>query len=598
MPVVTQQAPQFTVEAAEGLARSRYGLTAAARPLPSYIDQNFLLLAADGARFVLKIANAAEDRAVLDFQQGALDYLAAQHPGIPCQHVRPPLSGEPITTVEDDEGTAHLVWMVTYLPGRLMAHVRPHTPELLRSLGRFLGRLDAALEGFLHPAMHRYMPWDLKRALDHRPRLAHVEEPAQRALVERFLAHFETAVLPVLPRLRASVIHNDANDYNVLVEGTGWDAAVAGLIDFGDMVHTPTVCELAAGVTYAMLGKADPLASAAQVVGGYHEAYPLAEEELDALYGLIGARLCISVLMAAHRKKLEPENAYLTISEAPAWALLEHLAGVHPRLARATFRHACGLDPCPEATRVAAWLKEHAAAVAPVVGHDLKEAPVVVFDFSVGSTEWDYAALTQPTLAARAVAERMRAEGAAVGVGRYDEARLVYTAEQFGENEAERRTVHLGLDLFQEAGSPVFAPLEGTVHSFADNARPLDYGPTILLEHRVSEDLTFYTLYGHLSRASLDGLQAGKPVRKGEHIGWLGETHENGGWAPHLHLQLIADLLGCKGDFPGVAKASERAVWLGLCPDPNLLMGIPAARFPARERSREEILAARAAHLG
>src|SRR5690606_22350572 len=137
--------------------------------------------------------------------------------------------------------------------------------------------------------------------------------------------------------------------------------------------------------------------------------------------------------------------------------------------------------------------------------------------------------------------------------------------EQFRPFGSEPRTLHLGIDLFQPAGAPVFAPLDGTVHSFADNDLPLDYGPTVLLEHRPDGCPPFFTLYGHLSRASLDGLAEGRPVAKGERIGALGTPDENGGWAPHLHFQLVTDLLARRGDFPGVGTVSERAVWTSLC---------------------------------
>ncbi len=138
----------------------------------------------------------------------------------------------------------------------------------------------------------------------------------------------------------------------------------------------------------------------------------------------------------------------------------------------------------------------------------------------------------------------------------------------------------------------------GTVHSFQDNAAPYDYGPTIILQHQPTEDLSFYTLYGHLSRDSLEGLQVGMAVKQGQEIGRIGDIAVNGGWTPHLHFQIIGDLLGREGEFPGVAPASRREVWLSLCPDPNLLLGIPADRFPPSPPDKAALLAGRAAHLG
>jgi hypothetical protein len=189
-----------------------------------------------------------------------------------------------------------------------------------------------------------------------------------------------------------------------------------------------------------------------------------------------------------------------------------------------------------------------------------------------------------------------------VGVGRYNEARQIYTGEGFrmpGNDGDEWRTIHIAVDLFMPAGMPLFAPLDGTVHSFANNAYDFDYGPTIILQHDIAEiGLTFYTLYGHLSVDSLEGLYEGQPIRKGDEIARIGDYPINGNWPPHVHFQIITDLLDEACGYNGVAQASQRAVWLSLCPDPNLILGIPADRFPAEGRSKAEIMQIRARHLG
>lgn len=160
-------------------------------------------------------------------------------------------------------------------------------------------------------------------------------------------------------------------------------------------------------------------------------------------------------------------------------------------------------------------------------------------------------------------------------VGGYDEERAIYSGPVFeAPDGVESRTIHLGIDIFTAAGTPIFAPLAGRVHSFQDNANPKDYGPTIILEHQITSQLTFYTLYGHLSRESLDGLSIGKPVAAGEAIARLGAAAVNGDWPPHLHFQLILDMQGRLGDYPGVFKKSEREQWKRICPDPAPFLGI------------------------
>jgi 4-aminobutyrate aminotransferase-like enzyme len=198
----------------------------------------------------------------------------------------------------------------------------------------------------------------------------------------------------------------------------------------------------------------------------------------------------------------------------------------------------------------------------------------------------------------------MRAANSSVGIGRYNEARPIYTSDQYkleGNDGPEWRTVHIGLDIFMEAGLPVLAPLGGVVHSFRNNDVPLDYGPTIILQHTVGDKdrpLTFYTLYGHLSADSLNGLYEGKHIAQGTPFCKIGNYPVNGGWPPHLHFQIITDLLDRTGEFPGVARPSQREIWLSLSPDPNLIVGIPSESFPIDGLSVEEIRRERAEHIG
>lgn len=158
--------------------------------------------------------------------------------------------------------------------------------------------------------------------------------------------------------------------------------------------------------------------------------------------------------------------------------------------------------------------------------------------------------------------------------GGYDEQRGLYKRSTLFTKPGEVvRNLHLGIDLWTDAGTPVLAVLPGTIHSFRDNAGLGDYGPTVILEHNI-ENQRFYTLYGHLSRQSLRGLKPGMVVAQGKEIAQLGAASENGDYAPHLHFQVIRNLYDYNGDFPGVTSTSERDTFLGNCPDPNLLLKI------------------------
>src|SRR6266446_1170790 len=585
------------------LARELYGLETSAQALPGEYDDNFHLRTSDSRAYVLKVMHPAREQSFLDMQCRALAHLAERAPHLSLPRAIRNLKGELFASIPGAEGSARLVWLLTFVEGRVLAEVRPHSPELLGNLGRFLGEMDAALQTFSHPTAHRELKWDSSRAGWIKNILQHVADAKQRALVERFLVLHETEVAPVLPRLRRSVIYGDANDHNVLVsEPWPLPRKVASVIDFGDMHHGLIVSEPAIAAAYAILGKKDPLPVAAAIVAGYHGAFPLDEMELSVLYALIGARLAVSVTNSAHRKTVKPDDPYVTVSEAPAWEALERLGKIHPRFAHYTFRGACGLAHVPHGEKIKRWLRANAGSASSILESDLRIAPSVVFDLSVGSTFLgaDPNAAVKPALTEK-IFHEIKPVGGLTVLGRSDEARLVYTSPLFGASgnpTDERRTIHLGIDLFVEPGTPLRAPLDGVVHILANNSAPLDYGPLVILRHETGEGEEFFTLYGHLTKDTLSGLRVGQRIARGEDFARLGATPENGGWAPHVHFQFILDLLELGADFPGVAYASQRAVWTSLSPDPNLLLGITPDRFLAEEPEFSKTLATRRALLG
>jgi 4-aminobutyrate aminotransferase-like enzyme/Ser/Thr protein kinase RdoA (MazF antagonist) len=594
---------RLSVSEAQSLALNIYGLDVVAQPLDGEMDDKFHLIATTGAEFVLKVMHPERESWFVEMQCAALAHLAAKEPELSLPQVRPTRDGQLLATIKDSAGDTRLVWMLGYLPGKLFAHVKPHSDQLLCDLGEWLGRLDQALADFEHPSVEREMKWDLARAAWIREDLHLISDPAQQALIKHFIGHYESAILPALVHLRRSFIHNDANDYNVLVEvARGESPRISSVIDFGDLILTNTVCEVAIAAAYALLDDRDPLRAAAQVVAGYHRASPLTEEEISFLYWLIGMRLAVSVTVSARRKIAEPENKYLTISEAPAWRALERLAAIHPRFAEYTFRQVCGLPPSSASERVCAWLHDNTNNFAPVIEQDLRQVPSTIIDLSVGSLLVGADPATVETEALTEIVFReMRAAGVEVGVGRYDEARALYLTSAFAPDAHhptdERRTIHLGIDLFVEAGAPVFAPLDGEVYCVANNDARLDYGPLVILKHAIEDGTDFYTLYGHLGDSAL-ALTVGQRVAAGERFAEIGAPPTNGDWPPHLHFQLIIDLLELDRDFPGVAYSSQREIWKSLSPDPNLILGIPATRFPVEEVPKTETLAMRRRLLG
>lgn len=320
--------PKCTLDNARLLAKELFGVEGEVRQLASYSDQNFLV----GGTHVLKIANSSEPEHVLQFQQAALQHVHSQDPALNTPQVIPLVSGEVLGSWQEQ----HLVWMVNFIPGQFISDLDALSQSFLHSLGAYLGRLDHALGSFNHEAMHRDLQWDLQHAARLTDFVQYIDDPGRAGLIEKFIARFNTHVRPRFSRLRVSVIHNDANDNNILVNKEG--TSIKGIIDFGDMVYTYTIGELAIAVAYMILGKESPLHIAGAVAKGYHSVYPLQRDEIEVLFDLVCMRLCTSVCMSAREKRKAPENEYLAISEAPAWNTLAQLAAMNPQQATRTLQ--------------------------------------------------------------------------------------------------------------------------------------------------------------------------------------------------------------------------------------------------------------------
>ncbi|MEZ4958280.1 MAG: aminotransferase class III-fold pyridoxal phosphate-dependent enzyme [Saprospiraceae bacterium] len=579
--------PGYSTLQAENLAAKYFGLHAAATHLPGELDFNFLLKTQDDERFVLKVYHVGEAWESLDAQNKLLLHLAGNLPELPLPRLIPNQAGEHITTFEDSQQQKRFVRLLTWKDGRVFAKVNPHSPELLHSLGRMLGLLCKGLQGFGHPAAHRFIKWDVAQVAWVEDKLHLIQEKEQRELAAHFYELIKNGAIPHFSALRKSVLYNDANDYNILVSNDLENPVVTGVIDFGDFVFSNTINELAIAIAYAVLDKPDPLSAAAHIVKGAHGVFPLEENELEILYYLVAARLVISVTASAINRHEHPENGYLLISERPAWELLEKWRQITPQFAHFTFRHACGMEPCPAKNSWQALVDgQQLDAVFPV---DLSNCQQVKMDLSIGSLDLgnnsNFESLHQFERAIQRIIEEQLPPNFTISqppipliaVGGYGEVRPFYTTDAYkaeGNQGPQWRTVHMGLDMMAAAGTAVRAPLQGRVFSFQNNKGEKDYGPTIILEHEetvAGQPFRFYTLYGHLSEASLCGIVEGQTFLKGESLAFIGAPSENGHWPPHLHFQVMLDMLGNKGDFPGVAFPERWEVWKSCCPDPMQL---------------------------
>ena len=343
----------FTESFVESLTAEHYGLTVTAKALSGEYEFNFLLTAKDGTKYIFKAASDEHSFDFFDAQVKIVQHL--QQSGIADRFYKfiPNRDGDPMTIVNTDNKKYYLR-LLTYLEGEFWIHAKEKPDTLYYNLGDFLGKMDKALQNFSHPAMHRPYVWDINRAADANNKLHCIKDHERRRIAGYFLLQFETEVLPHISSLRHAYAHHDANDTNVLIKGD----QVSGLIDFSDMVYTALVNNLAVACTYAMMGLTDPLQAATWIVKGYHNAYPLTEQETDLLYYLVAARLCISVTQSAYNAFIETGNEHHFVSEAPAWDLLYELLRINPLKAQDHFRKGCGFAGLIGSTDHADLIKE------------------------------------------------------------------------------------------------------------------------------------------------------------------------------------------------------------------------------------------------
>jgi 4-aminobutyrate aminotransferase-like enzyme/Ser/Thr protein kinase RdoA (MazF antagonist) len=334
------------------LAREAYGLTVSVERLPGE-NLNFLLEGQDGRRFVLKLAGAELPGQVVDLEHRMIERLISAGIKLELPRIIPNQNGQIESPLHTEDGGSQRARLLSFVGGTPWNWAADPTPERLQDLGRTLARIDLVLGGMDHPAAHRTHTWDLANASQHRDKIVLIETHAERRLVEWGFHLYAAAAAPRLDDLPHVIIHGDANDENILVDGE----KVVGLLDFADSLYNPVVCDLAVALAYALLDFPEPLEKGAEIVCGYDELRPLSLDELEVLFPLVCGRLSTTVAVAAERRKLDPNHPNWFVTEARAWTLLQHLAAVDPQ----------------EATRVLAAGTGHAGSFGVNIGEMLRE---------------------------------------------------------------------------------------------------------------------------------------------------------------------------------------------------------------------------------
>ena len=488
-------------------------------------DRNVLVTTDDGGPFVLKIARASASRDELDFETALLEHLATKDLSFATPRLTATTSGDYVAAVAFG-GRTHHVRLLTWLPGALAASLPWQSPALLEEIGAAAAHLVVALDDFTHPAATRTHHWDMRRAPDAvRACLDFVTDPAQHAAVETILPWFDALVAPKLDALRTGVVHQDLNDFNLLVDRDAEGRAhVCGVIDPSDALHTAQVMELAIAVAYAMLRKPAPLAAACTVVRGFDAVRPLSDDELAVLFPLAAVRLCANASTWSRRQAEDGGNAYGAERMRHTFPVIERLATIDPAVAEAMLRHACGREAVPAALAVRSFLAS--ATVTP-----LFDPPLPYVDLTPTADD--------------------AGAPAALGYAGHDEAVFAHAAVR-AEGNDEPATIRLGIDAFCPAGTRVHAPLAGVIA--ATDAT------SVVLQHVTDSGVAFWSGYDGVSAAP--ARPVGSEVGAGDALGVVSGTA--------LHVQLTC----LPAEVPPYARPSEREFWASVSPDPSRLVGV------------------------
>lgn len=580
---------------AKELALELFGIKGEAKKLDGEVDFNYRISSTKGD-YILKVSRPNEDQEFIDFQQQLLQRVKEQIPTISTQEVILDLNQNRIAYFKDERGDKRMVRMLTWIDGRLWSSVNPQTDDMRYQLGVLAGKITQALQGFDHPKAHRTYDWDLAQGKwleEHMDRFEGTEAELLRHFQLIFREQFD-----LYSSLRKSVVHQDVNDNNIVVSSDLRKPEVQAVIDYGDAVHTHTINDLAVASAYAIMHQPDPLSAILPLIKGYHSSFPVTDEELQCLYSLVSVRLMTTVTKSSIGRELEPDNEYLRISEQPAWNALNAWRGISPQLAYYRFREACGLSPHPQGESFNDWAATQQLPVQSLFP-DLDQTAFCPVDMSV-SSKWlgNRAEYENDEITRFKLKQLVLNHPNAVVAGGYGEVRPFYTTEAYrqeGNNGFEYRNTHLGVDFWLEEETKIATPFDAEVIAVHDNGQNKDYGPTIILKHTF-DNHPFYILYGHLSTESLHKVKVGENISKGTVIGTIGAPHANGGWTPHLHFQIMLDLLENTADFPGTCVFNQSNTWQSICPNPFVLFD--HGKQSNRYSNEEEIIAFRKEHLG
>ena len=550
--------------------------------LNSERDKNFLLQGVKNTKYVIKISNPKESLDQLKYQDILINYLRSNKK---LKSIYPKICHKKILFLKDKKNRNCAVRILTYIEGNMYAKSKINT-KIEESFGKILALQSNHLQSFIHKDSIRKFDWDPSN-IKWTKNFLKLFKGFERKLIKDSINQYEHFVLKNIKNLKFSVTHGDPNNYNIVVSND----KIIGLIDFGDSIYAPSINDLSIALSYALMSSNNFYKSLKNIVGSYNNINPLTKDEIYSLLGLIKSRLTITLVMAAKQRKKYPDNKYLSISEKNAWSLMSKLHQIDPYFFIAVIKEICNLDPIDNFNEIFQLIINH--QYENIFNFELNDINKKILNFDKKS----FLLKSNPSNNKLNILVKKFLKDD-VGIGLYNEKRKIYKSNHYIStlNTSEKRDIHLGIDIFIKEGTQIRAPLDGKVSILHNNNFKYDYGPTLILEHKI-KNFKFYTLYGHLSKKCLKKLKIGQTIKKGDWIGEIGGYKVNGNWPPHLHFQILLSLLNEVNNFPGVGEEYLIDVWKQISPDPNIILKIPQS-FLYNKEKKEKVLSKRIKNIG
>jgi len=550
--------------------------------LNSERDNNFLIKGIKNKKYVIKIANPKESLEQLKYQDVLIKHLRLNNK---LRKIYPKIIHKKIKFFKDKKQRECAVRVLTYIDGNMYAKSKINS-EIEKSFGKVLALQSNQLQSFNHNEAIRKFDWDPSN-IKWTKKFINLFTGFNKELIKDAIYQHDHFVYKNIKNLKYSVTHGDPNDYNVVVKKN----KIIGLIDFGDSIYAPSINDLAIGLSYALMSSKNLFQTLTNIVGVYNDVYSISSYEIYSLLGLIKSRLVITIVMAVKQRKKYPDNKYLSISENNAWSLISRLHKIDPYFFIAVIRDICHLEPINNYNQIIKLLNN--------------ENFGSIFDFKLNNVNKKIVNFDKQSLLLKTNPSNKKLNTLVekflkndVGIGLYKEKRKVYKSNHYisSLNSLERRDIHLGIDIFVNEKTQLRAPLNGKVIILHNNNFKYDYGPTVILEHKI-QNFKFYTLYGHLSEKCLKKLKIGQAIKRGDWIGDIGGYKVNGNWPPHVHFQIMSTLLNEGNNFPGVGEEYLLNIWEQISPDPNIILKIPKTFFLNTDK-KDNILTNRKKNIG